>query len=76
MLADDTTVATTTRLSTLGTSTGVINTFIFIICPDGTDTDGYAPYANDGDFRTCADLIDEAKLCETGSNECAYSEFH
>ena len=72
--ADDTTVATTTTMSTLDTDTGVDDTCI--ICPDGTDAAVYAPYADDGDSRTCADLIDEAKLHETGSDECGYSELH
>ena len=46
-----------------------------IICPDGTDAAVFAPYADDGDLRTCADLIDEAKLYETGSDDCGWFEF-
>jgi hypothetical protein len=72
-LDDTTTVATTTTMSTLGTGTGVDNTCI--ICPDGTGVDNFAPYADTGDFRTCADLIDEAKLYETGSDDCGWFEF-
>ena len=56
-----------------GTVTGVDNTCI--ICPDGTDVDNFAPYADTGDFRTCANLIDEAKLYETGSDDCGWFEF-
>jgi hypothetical protein len=47
-----------------------------IICPDGTDAAAFAPYADDGDSRTCADLIDEARLYEIGSEECGNSELH
>ena len=53
-----------------GTVTGVDNTCI--ICPDGTDVDNFAPYADTGDFRTCANLIDEAKLYETGTDDCGW----
>jgi hypothetical protein len=68
----DTTVATTTTMSTLGTGTGVDNPCI--ICPDGTGVDNFAPYADTGDFRTCSDLINEAKLYETGSDDCGWFE--
>jgi hypothetical protein len=69
--AVDITGATTATASTLGTGTGVDNTCV--ICPDGaTAGDDYVPY--DGDLRTCADLIDEAKLYETGSYDCGYYE--
>jgi hypothetical protein len=47
-----------------------------IICPDGTDAAVFAPYADDGDSRTCADLIEWAKLYEIGSDECGNSELH
>ena len=47
-----------------------------IICPDGTDAAIFAPYADDGDSRTCADLIEWAKLYEIGSDECGNSELH
>ena len=47
-----------------------------IICPDGTDAAAFAPYADDGDSRTCADLIDEARLYDIGSDECGNSELH
>ena len=59
---------------TLDNGTGVGNTCI--ICPDGTDAAAFAPYADDGDSRTCADLIDEARLYEIGSDECGNSELH
>ena len=68
----DITVATTTTTSTLGAGTGGDNPCI--ICPDGTAVGNFAPYADDGDFRTCADLIDEAKLYEAGSYDCGRSE--
>jgi hypothetical protein len=55
-----------------GTVTGVDNTCI--ICPDGTDVDNFAPYADTGDFRTCANLIDEAKLYETRTDDCGWFE--
>ncbi len=61
-------VTTTTMTSTSGSSTEVDNPCI--ICQDGTAVGGFSPYADDGDLRTCADLIDEAKLYETGSNDC------
>ena len=70
--ADGTTVATMTTTSTLGTGTGVDNPCI--ICPDGTAVDDFAPYADSGDLRTCADLIDEAKLYERGSDDCGWIE--
>ena len=73
MPVDDSAVAPTTTASTLGTGTGVDN--LCIICPDGTDIDDFAPYADSGDLRTCADLIDEAKLYETGSDDCGWFEF-
>jgi len=60
----DTTVATT--------GTGVDNTCI--ICPDGTDVANFAPYADNGDLRTCGILIDEAKLYETGTDYCGWFE--
>jgi hypothetical protein len=48
-----------------------------IICPNGTNAGGdFAPYADDGDLRTCLDLIDEAKLHEKGSDDCGWSELH
>ena len=59
--------------STLGSGTGVDNPCI--ICPDGTAIDDFVPHADDGDSKTCADLINEAKLYETSSNECGNSEF-
>ena len=70
--ADDSAV-TTTMASTVGTGTGVDNPCI--MCPDGTSVDDFAPGADDGDVRTCADLIDEAKMYETGSDDCAWFEF-
>jgi trypsin len=46
-----------------------------IICPDGaTAGDDFAPNAGIGDFTTCAEIIEEAKLFETGSKECAIYE--
>jgi hypothetical protein len=66
-------LAQTTTPSDLGTDTGVNNPCI--ICPNGTDIDNFAPYVDDGDSRTCADLIDEAKLYGTGSDECGGFEF-
>ena len=65
--------AQTTTPSALGTDTGVNNPCI--ICPNGTDIDDFAPDVDDGDSRTCADLIDEAKLYEIGSDECGGFEF-
>jgi hypothetical protein len=47
-----------------------------IICLNGANVGGiFAPYADGGDLRTCADLIDEAKLYEIGSNNCGWFEF-
>jgi hypothetical protein len=69
----DITVATTMTTSTLGAGTGGDNPCI--ICPDGTAVGDFAPYVDDGDLRTCADLIDEAKLYETGSYDCGGFEF-
>jgi hypothetical protein len=34
----------------------------------------FAPYAEYGDFRTCADLIEESKLYEIGSDDCGIFE--
>jgi hypothetical protein len=70
----DATLATTTTASTFGTGTGADNPCI--ICPDGTDAAVFAPYADDGDSRTCVDLIELAKLYEIGSDECGNSELH
>jgi hypothetical protein len=69
--ADDSAV-TTTMASTVGTGTGVDNPCI--MCPDGTSVDDFAPGADDGDVRTCADLIDEAELYEIGSDDCGWFE--
>jgi hypothetical protein len=49
------------------------------ICLDGATASAvgdFAPGANDGAFRTCANLIDEAKLYETGSNDCEWLEMY
>ena len=70
---NDATLATTTTASTLGTGTGADNPCI--VCSNGTDVDKFVPGADDGDFRTCADLIDEANMYETGSNDCKWFEF-
>ena len=59
---------------TLDNGTGVGNTCI--ICPDGTDAAAFAPYADDGDSRTCTVLIDEARMYKIGSDDCGYSELH
>jgi hypothetical protein len=69
----DSDVAPTTTASTLGAGTGADN--LCIICLDGTAADDFAPHAEDGDSRTCADFIDEAKLYETGSDDCGWFEF-
>jgi len=72
-LDDTTTVATMTTTSIFGTGTEADNTCI--ICPDGiTAGDDFTPYADDGDFRICADLINDVKLYETGSVACRHSE--
>ncbi len=47
-----------------------------IICSEGTDSPEYPPYAANGDSRTCADLIDEAKQYESGTEDCGYAELH
>ena len=70
---DDSAVAPTTTASTLGAGTGADN--LCIICLDGTAADDFAPHAEDGDSRTCADFIDEAKLYEPGSDDCGWFEF-
>jgi hypothetical protein len=47
-----------------------------LICPGGNiQGDDYAPYASAGDPITCKELIDDAKLFETGSLRCAEYEF-
>jgi hypothetical protein len=48
-----------------------------IICPDSiTDgIDDVTLYADNGDFSTCMDLIDEAKRYECGTIDCGYAEF-
>ena len=70
---DDSAVAPTTTASTLGAGTVADNPCI--ICLDGTAADDFAPHAEDGDSRTCADFIDEAKLYEPGSDDCGWFEF-
>jgi hypothetical protein len=73
MPVDDTTVATATAmLSTSGSGVGNL----CIICLDGTVVDDFTPYADDGDYRTCVDLIDEAKQYETCSDGCGNSELY
>ncbi len=53
------------------TPTVVDNTCI--ICPNGANAGGnIAPYTNTGDLRTCADLIDEAKLYDAGDDDCGW----
>ncbi len=69
----DITVATMMTTSTLGAGTGGDNPCI--ICPDGTAVGDFAPCTDDGDLRTCADLIDEAKLFDAGSYDCGWFEF-
>jgi hypothetical protein len=47
-----------------------------LICPyDVTEGDDYAPYASYKDPITCKELIDDAKLFETGSFWCAKYEY-
>lgn len=47
-----------------------------LICPNGgAARDDFAPYAWAGDPITCKELIDDAKLFETGSLRCAEYEF-
>jgi hypothetical protein len=42
-----------------------------IICPNGaTAGDEYAPYADDGNLATCAEIIEDAKQFETESDHC------
>ena len=65
-------VPTKAPTETPGTGTGVDNPCI--ICTDGTDVDDFAPYAGNGDFRTCEILIDEAKLYEAGTDYCGWFE--
>ncbi len=59
--------------TTVATGTGVDNPCI--ICPDGTDVDDFAPYPANIDPRTCAELIDAAKLSEIGSDSCGWFEY-
>ena len=58
---------------TVATGTGVDNPCIN--SPDGTDVDDFAPYPANIDPRTCAELIDAAKLSEIGSGDCGWFEF-
>ena len=47
-----------------------------IICPNGaTAGDNLIPYPNSTNPRTCAEIIDAAKLSEIGSDDCGYFEF-
>ncbi len=69
---DITVVTTTTTTSTLGSGNDDDNPCI--ICRDGTDVGDFTPYADDGDLRSCANLIDEAKLYEIGSDYCGWLE--
>ena len=42
-----------------------------VICPNGAMAgDDFAPYADNGDPSTCAEIIDAAKLFNAGSREC------
>ena len=46
-----------------------------IICPNGaTAGDDFAPYGYSGDPMTCAEIIDEAKMFESGSYMCGFAE--
>jgi hypothetical protein len=47
-----------------------------IICPNGAFSDDHKPYAADGDFTTCAELIDAASKFESGSRDCGFAEFN
>ncbi len=48
-----------------------------IICPNGaTFGDDYKPYVNSGNFKTCAELIDDAKKFESGTDACGWAEFY
>ena len=69
---DDTNEATTTTASTL--DSGVDNPCI--ICPDGITEgmDDVAPYANNEDFRTCAQIVQDALSVESGTGDCGYAE--
>ena len=57
-------------------STGTVVENPCVICPNGPSTslDDYAPYADDGDGRTCSQLIMEALTFETGTDECGLAE--
>ncbi len=46
-----------------------------IICPGGaTAGNDFAPFADEGDFTTCAKFINYFKLFEPGSEECGVAE--
>jgi hypothetical protein len=71
--APDTAIEATTT-----TIASTLNSNPCIICSDGPTTglDDYAPYAASGVSTTCADLIDEAKQYESGTEDCGLAEFH
>jgi hypothetical protein len=77
-ITDSPIVATTlapTPASTASTGTLIENQCV--ICPHGPSSslDDYAPYAGDGDGRTCAQLIQEALTVESGTDDCGWAEF-
>jgi hypothetical protein len=84
-IADSPIVTTTlapTPASTVDTiqesvSTGTVIENQCVICPHGPSSslDDYAPYAGDGDGRTCAQLIQEALTVESGTDDCGWAEF-
>jgi hypothetical protein len=47
-----------------------------VICPNGPSTglDDYLPYANNGDSRTCAQLIQDALNFESGTEDCGLAD--
>ena len=50
-----------------------------IICPDGitaTQGDDYAPHANNGYYRTCAELVQDAFEVESGTDDCGVKEIN
>jgi hypothetical protein len=63
---------------TLTASTGAVIENQCVICPNGPSTslDDYAPYATNGDGRTCAELLQDALTIESGTEDCGWAELN
>ena len=76
MTLTSSTPASTVKITQESASTGSAIENQCVICPNGPSTglDDYPPYANNGDSRTCAQLIQDALTIESGTEDCGWAE--